>query len=73
MGADKGIPVMADEAGAKAYVRSLSLSLHDEFESHGIHVTALPPAMGAAHVGRRERPLCAVATVSLGGDLCQIA
>jgi short-subunit dehydrogenase len=27
MGADKGIPFMANDAGAKAYVRSLSLSL----------------------------------------------
>ena len=44
MGADKGIPFMANEAGAKAYVRSLSLSLHEEFKSHGIHVTVLPPA-----------------------------
>jgi hypothetical protein len=44
MGADNGIPFMANEAGAKAYVRSLSLSLHEEFKSHGIHVTVLPPA-----------------------------
>ena len=44
MGADKGIPFMANEAGAKAYVRSLSLSLHEELKSHGIHVTVLPPA-----------------------------
>src|SRR5258708_24840297 len=47
MGADKGIRFMANEAGAKAYVRSLSLSLHEEFKSHGIHVTVLPPAVGA--------------------------
>ena len=44
MGADKGIPFMANEAGAKAYVRSLSLSLHEELKSDGIHVTVLPPA-----------------------------
>jgi uncharacterized protein len=44
MGADKGIPFMANDAGAKAYVRSLSLSLHKELKSHGIHVTVLPPA-----------------------------
>jgi uncharacterized protein len=44
MGADKGIPFMANEAGAKAYVRSLSLSLHEELKSHGIHVTVLSPA-----------------------------
>ena len=35
---------MANEAGAKAYVRSLSLSLHEELKSDGIHVTVLPPA-----------------------------
>jgi short-subunit dehydrogenase len=45
MGADKGVPFMANEAGTKAYVRSLSLSLHEEFKSHGIHVTVLPPAL----------------------------
>src|SRR5271156_5941085 len=44
MGAEKGIPFMANEAGAKAYVRSLSLSLHEELKSYGIHVTVLPPA-----------------------------
>ena len=44
MGADKGIPFMANGAGAKAYVRSLSLSLHEELKSSGIHVTVLPPA-----------------------------
>src|ERR1700734_4410208 len=35
---------MANEAGAKVYVRSLSLSLHEELKSDGIHVTVLPPA-----------------------------
>ena len=30
MGADKGVPFMANEAGTKAYVRSLSLSLHED-------------------------------------------
>jgi hypothetical protein len=45
MGADKGIPFMANDAGAKAYVRSLSLSLHEELKSRGVHVTVLPPAL----------------------------
>jgi short-subunit dehydrogenase len=45
MGADKGIPFMANDAGAKAYVRSLSLSLHEELESRGVHVTVLPPPL----------------------------
>jgi short-subunit dehydrogenase len=43
MGADKGIPLMANDAGAKAYVQSFALSLHDEFRPLGIHVTVLPP------------------------------
>jgi short-subunit dehydrogenase len=43
MGADKGIPLMANDAGAKAYVQSFALSLHDEFKPLGIHVTVLPP------------------------------
>jgi uncharacterized protein len=57
-GADKGIPFMANEAGAKAYVRSLSLSLHVEPKSYGIHVTVLPPASDRhACVGKvRFRP-----------------
>lgn len=43
MGADKGIPYMSNDAGAKAYVQKLSESLHDEFKPLGIHVTALLP------------------------------
>jgi uncharacterized protein len=43
MGADKGIPLMANDAGAKSYVQSFALSLHDEFRPLGIHVTVLPP------------------------------
>jgi NAD(P)-dependent dehydrogenase (short-subunit alcohol dehydrogenase family) len=53
LGADKGIPFMANEACTKAYARSLSLSLHEEFKSHGIHVTVLPPAL----TGRLQRCL----------------
>jgi uncharacterized protein len=45
MGADKGIPFMANDAGAKAYVQSLSLSLHEELKSCGVHVTVLLPAL----------------------------
>jgi uncharacterized protein len=57
MGADKGVPFMANEAGTKAYVRSLSMSLHEEFKSHGIHVTVLPPPDRDACVGEtRFRP-----------------
>jgi uncharacterized protein len=43
MGAHTGIPLMANEAGAKAFVHSFALSLHDEFRPLGVHVTVLPP------------------------------
>jgi short-subunit dehydrogenase len=43
MGADKGIPMMANDAGAKSYVQSFALSLHDEFKPLGVYVTVLPP------------------------------
>ena len=44
MGADKGIPYMANDAAAKAYVQSFAESLHVELKPLGVHVTVLPPA-----------------------------
>lgn len=45
MGAENGIPFMANDAGSKAYVQSLSRSLHVELKPAGLHVTVLviPP------------------------------
>jgi uncharacterized protein len=45
MGAIHGIPFMANDAGAKAYVQSFAQSLHAEFAPLGVHVTVLvtPP------------------------------
>jgi uncharacterized protein len=43
MGADKGIPLMANDAAAKSYVRSLSIALHSELKREGVHVTLLAP------------------------------
>ena len=43
MGAEKGIPFMANDAAAKAYVQSFSQALHVELQSQGVHVTILPP------------------------------
>jgi short-subunit dehydrogenase len=45
MGADHGIPYMANDAGAKAYVHSFAQSLHVELKTMGVHVTVLatPP------------------------------
>ena len=45
MGADTGLPFMAHDAGAKAYVQSLGLALHEEFKPRGVYVTVLPPGM----------------------------
>ncbi|MDP4149888.1 MAG: SDR family NAD(P)-dependent oxidoreductase [Bacteroidota bacterium] len=41
MGADKGIPYMANDAGAKAYIKSLGESLHAEFKPMGVNVVVL--------------------------------
>jgi len=41
MGAENGIPCMANDGGAKAYVHSLGEALHYEFKSLGVYVTVL--------------------------------
>jgi len=41
MGAEHGIPCMANDGGAKAYVHSLGEALHYEFKSLGVYVTVL--------------------------------
>src|SRR6202158_641615 len=41
MGAENGIPRMANDGGAKAYVHSLGEALHYEFKPLGVHVTVL--------------------------------
>jgi short-subunit dehydrogenase len=43
MGAENGVPHMANDGGAKAYVHSLGEALHCEFKPLGIYVTVLPP------------------------------
>jgi uncharacterized protein len=45
MTADMGEPFMAHDAGAKAYVQSLGLALHEEFKPRGVYVTVLPPGL----------------------------
>ena len=42
MGADHGIPYMANDAGAKAYVQSFAEGLHVELRPRGVHVTVMP-------------------------------
>jgi len=41
MGADNGIPCLANDGGAKAYVHSLGEALHYEFKPLGVYVTVL--------------------------------
>jgi short-subunit dehydrogenase len=60
---------MANEAGAKAYVRSLSLSLHEELKSHGIHVTVLPARVDRDIPGRVNRIMNAVIPAAMARRL----
>jgi short-subunit dehydrogenase len=41
MGAENGVPVMANDGAAKAYVHSLGEALHFEFKPLGVYVTVL--------------------------------
>src|ERR1700676_3070932 len=41
MGAENGIPCLANDGGAKAYVHSLGEALHYEFKRLGVYVTVL--------------------------------
>ena len=41
MGAENGIPNIANDGGAKAYVHSLGEALHHEFKPLGVDVTVL--------------------------------
>jgi uncharacterized protein len=41
LGAENGIPCMANDGGAKAYVHSLGEALHYEFKPLGVYVTVL--------------------------------
>lgn len=41
MGAKNGLPFMANDAGTRAYIRSLGLGLHEELKRHRVNVTVL--------------------------------
>jgi hypothetical protein len=43
MGASNGLPYMANDGAAKAYVYSFGEALHVELKPLGVHVTVLPP------------------------------
>jgi short-subunit dehydrogenase len=50
MGAEIGVPFMANVGGAKAYVHSLGEALHYEFKPQGVYVTVVPPALTSTPV-----------------------
>jgi hypothetical protein len=52
MGASNGLPYMANDGAAKAYVHSFGEALHVELKPLGVHVTVLPP-------GSTETPVIA--------------
>jgi hypothetical protein len=45
MGAENGVPFMANDGAAKAYVHSLGEALHYEFKPLGVYVTVLTPGV----------------------------
>jgi short-subunit dehydrogenase len=45
MGASNGLPYMANDGAAKAYVHSFGEALHVELKPLGVHVTVLQPGM----------------------------
>jgi uncharacterized protein len=53
MGAENGIPCIANDGAAKAYVHSLGAALHYEFEPLGVYVTVL--AAGFTHTEVLEK------------------
>ncbi len=53
MGAEKGIPYMANDSGAKAYLQCLAQALHVELRPVGVHVTVVSP-------GPTETPALAI-------------
>ncbi len=53
MGAENGIPCIANDGGAKAYVHSLGEALHYEFKPLGVYVT-VPGSRVYEHRGARK-------------------
>src|SRR5260221_467848 len=45
MGAEIGVPFLANDGGAKAYIHSLGEALHYEFKPQGVYVTVVPPPL----------------------------
>src|SRR3989442_13266719 len=45
MGAEIGVPFLANDGGAKAYIHSLGEALHYELKPRGVYVTVVPPPL----------------------------
>src|SRR5437868_4530949 len=45
VGAEIGVPFLANDGGAKAYIHSLGEALHYEFKPQGVYVTVVPPPL----------------------------
>src|SRR6266478_4788428 len=45
VGAEIGVPLLANDGGAKAYIHSLGEALHYEFKPRGVYVTVVPPPL----------------------------
>ena len=56
MGAENGVPCMANDGAAKAYVHSLGEALHYEFKPLGVYVTVLAAGVTNTAVNRQIRP-----------------
>ena len=66
MGAENGIPCMANDGGAKAYVHSLGEALHYEFKPLGVHVTVLAAGItNTAVMGLKEETVQGIGFKSL--------
>src|SRR3989441_6610959 len=45
LGAEIGVPFLANDGGAKAYIHSLGEALHYEFKPRGVYVTVVAPSL----------------------------
>ena len=45
MGAEIGVPFLANDGGAKAYIHSLGEALHYELKPRGVYVTVVSPPL----------------------------
>jgi short-subunit dehydrogenase len=45
VGAEIGVPFLANDGGAKAYIHSLGEALHYEFKPRGVYVTVVAPPL----------------------------